>query len=167
MLPRFEKWQIGLHRGNCGVSGRWGGAHPPNPTAVFIHTFPLLLGRLPLAAVRQIVAVAGLAVTAILQHLHIALDVDEAPGLQFVQRPPRCGFRTSAGVGDGPDPRLARASASGAGTQIAVDRQFVGRQAVVKTVVLIWNFRSSEYCIVSSRLLGIISADCVDRITDV
>ena len=78
-----------------------------------IHTFPLSLGYLPLAAIQQVVAVAGLAVAAVLQHLHIAFDVDEPYGLQFMKRPSCCGFRTSAGISDGSDPCLTGIPASG------------------------------------------------------
>lgn len=83
------------------------------PSRLLIHTFPLSLRRLPLAAIKQVVAVAGLAVAAVLQHLRVTFDVDEPLGLQFMKRSPRCGFRTSAGIGYSPDPRLTGIPASG------------------------------------------------------
>ena len=67
--------------------GYWGGEAgvPSGPhTAVLIYTFPPSLGKLPFAAVQQVVAAAGLAVFSVPQHLHIALDVDESFGLQLM-----------------------------------------------------------------------------------
>ena len=61
------------------LGGRSGASSEPN--CLLIHTFPLSLRRLPLAAIQQVVAVAGLAVAAVLQHLHIAFDIDESFGL--------------------------------------------------------------------------------------
>ena len=97
-----------------------------------IHTFPLSLGRLPLAAVQQVVTVTGLAVVAVFQHLYVALDVDESLGLQFVQCPSCCGLRTSAGIGDGSDPCLTSVPTSGTGSQVAVNCQFIRCQPIVK-----------------------------------
>ena len=101
----FTGAMAGYLSGRSGVSSE--------PCRLLIHTFPLSLRRLPLAAIKQVVAVAGLTMTAVLQHLHIAFDVDKPFGLQFVQRSPYCGFRTSAGIGYSPDPRLTGIPASG------------------------------------------------------
>jgi len=77
-----EKPHTGLHMGNGGVTALWGGR------CLFIHTFPLSLRELPLTAVQQVVAIAGLAMIAVLQHLHVAFDIDEAFVPQFVKRSP-------------------------------------------------------------------------------
>ena len=61
------------------LSGKSGASS--EPCCLLIHTFPLSLRRLPFAAIQQVVAVAGLAVAAVLQHLHIAFDIDESFGL--------------------------------------------------------------------------------------
>lgn len=50
------------------------------PSYFLIYTFPLSLRHLPLTAVQQVIAVAGLAVVSVLQHLYIAFDVDEPLG---------------------------------------------------------------------------------------
>jgi len=112
------------------LSGKSGASS--EPSRLLIHTFPLSLRRLPLAAIQQVVAVAGLAVAAVLQHLRVTFDVDEPLGLQFMKRSPRCGFRTSAGIGYSPDPRLTGVPASGTGSQVAVNRQLIRGQSVVK-----------------------------------
>ena len=112
------------------LSGKSGASS--EPCRLLIHTFPLSLRRLPLAAIKQVVAVAGLALATVLQHLRVTFDVDEPFGLQFMKRSPRCGFRTSAGIGYSPDPRLTGIPASGTGSQVAVNRQLIRGQSVVK-----------------------------------
>ena len=120
------------------LGGRSGASSEPN--CLLIHTFPLSLRRLPLAAIQQVVAVAGLAVAAVLQYLQVAFDVDEPLGLQFMKRSPRCGFRTSAGIGYSPDPRLTGIPASG--TAGAWQREMFRRGVSAKEAVL--PFRKEE-----------------------
>ena len=120
------------------LGGRSGASS--GPSRLLIHTFPLSLRRLPLAAIQQVVAVAGLAVATILQHLYVAFDVDEPLGLQFMKRSPRCGFRTSAGIGYSPDPRLTGIPASG--TAGAWQREMFRRGVSAKEAVL--PFRKEE-----------------------
>ena len=84
VLPRVGKRHTGLHTGSGGVWGGEAGVPSEPHAAVLIYTFPPSLGKLPFAAVQQVVAVAGLAVVSVLQHLHIALDVDESFGLQLM-----------------------------------------------------------------------------------
>ena len=120
------------------LGGRSGASS--EPSRLLIHTFPLSLRQLPLAAIQQVVAVAGLAVAAVLQHLRVAFDVDEPLGLQFMKRSPRCGFRTSAGIGYSPDPRLTGIPASG--TAGAWQREMFRRGVSAKEAVL--PFRKEE-----------------------
>ena len=76
-----ESGTRGFTRAAVGYRGGEAGVPSESHAAVLIYTFPLSLGKLPFTAVQQIVAVAGLAVCPILQHLHIAFDVDESFGL--------------------------------------------------------------------------------------
>ena len=85
LVPGATLLRKAAHRASHGQ--RWGiGAvrpeSPPDLTPpLLIYTFPLSLGKLPFTAVQQIVAVAGLAVCSVLQHLHTAFNVDESFGL--------------------------------------------------------------------------------------
>lgn len=90
--PALESGTQGFTRATVGY-GAVRSEYPPNLTAaVLIYTFPPSLGKLPFATVQQVVAVAGLAMFSVLQHLNIAFDVNESFGLQLMKSSPCCGF---------------------------------------------------------------------------
>lgn len=82
--PALENGTQGFTRATVGIGTGEAGVTSEPHAAVLIYTFPPSLGKLPFAAVQQVVAVAGLAVFSVPQHLHIALDVDESFGLQLM-----------------------------------------------------------------------------------
>ena len=90
--PALESGTQGFTRATVGYWGGEAGVTSEPHTAVLIYTFPLSLRKLPFAAVQQVVAVAGLAVVSVPQHLHIALDVDESFSLQLMKCSPCRGF---------------------------------------------------------------------------
>ena len=82
--PALEGGTQGFTRATVGYWGGEAGVTSEPHAAVLIYTCPPSLGKLPFAAVQQGVAVAGLAVVSVPQHLHIALDIDESLGLQLM-----------------------------------------------------------------------------------
>lgn len=89
--PALRSGTQGFTGATAGYLGGESGASS-GPSRLLIHTFPLSLRHLPLAAIQQVVAVAGLAVVAVFQHLHVAFDVDKTFGLQFMHRSPCRGL---------------------------------------------------------------------------
>ena len=107
---------------------------------LFIHFLALFgrvlrfIWRFPFAPVQQIVAIAGPPVTAAPQPLNSTLHINEPSFPQFVQRPPDAGLRTAARCRDGPNVQLAGVPATGAEYQVAVHRQLVRGEAVIKNL---------------------------------